>query len=117
MPFDQPDLQSGDSGDAVTRLQEDLTTVGAFSDSVDGFFGDSTTDAVVAFQEAMDISADGIVGFDTWAALEGPEATEDQQIALDDFPAIALAASQGEEPDMDNYLADLGVAPTDDGNA
>jgi peptidoglycan hydrolase-like protein with peptidoglycan-binding domain len=98
MPFDQPELQSGDEGDAVARLQEDLVAVGLYFDSVDGFFGDSTQAAVLAFQEAMDLDPDGMVTFDTWAALEGPESTEEQSYDLGHFPAMSLRCRKVTSP-------------------
>ena len=73
--FDQPILQLGDSGEAVMRLQEDLTAVGCFSDVASGSFEQSTQDAVVLFQSTVGLAADGVVNDDTWSVLEGPEAT------------------------------------------
>jgi peptidoglycan hydrolase-like protein with peptidoglycan-binding domain len=48
MPFNQPILQLGDSGEEVTRHQENLRAVGCFSNEADSSFGQPTLDAVVA---------------------------------------------------------------------
>ena len=109
MPFDRPDLQLGDSGKAVTRLQEDLVAVGCFADEPDGEFGQPTMDAVIQFQEGVGLTADGVVNADTWAVLEGPEATVDQSIDLKEFPSLALAMSHGSDETLDDYLAEFGI--------
>lgn len=64
-------LSKGDKGDKVRVLQEllrgkgyDLGTYGA-----DGDFGGATRSAVVAFQVRSGLSADGIVGKNTWRKL------------------------------------------------
>ncbi|OXM68465.1 peptidoglycan-binding domain-containing protein [Amycolatopsis vastitatis] len=114
MPFDQPDLQIGDSGPAVARLQEDLTVVGCFADAVDGSFGQTTMDAVMQLQANVGLSVDGVVSADTWAVMEGPEATVEDSIDLADFPAISLAANHGAEGDLEAYLADLGITSVGD---
>lgn len=66
-----PQLSKGDKGDKVRVLQEllrgkgyDLGTYGA-----DGDFGGATRGAVMAFQVRNHLSADGIVGKNTWRKL------------------------------------------------
>jgi peptidoglycan hydrolase-like protein with peptidoglycan-binding domain len=63
-----PTLHQGDSGAAVTELQQLLNAKGA-NIAVDGVFGDVTRAAVVQFQQQNGIVADGIVGTQTWQAL------------------------------------------------
>ena len=68
----QPDvvyLERGSSGSSVRTLQHALVAAGYELD-VDGVFGGDTDAAVRHFQSANDLSADGIVGPDTWSALE-----------------------------------------------
>jgi hypothetical protein len=62
-------LRSGDSGPGVEALQQALAKLGYDPGAVDGDFGPSTQAAVVAFQTAEDISADGVVGQETLNAL------------------------------------------------
>ncbi len=59
-----PTLRLGDSGDEVKHLQ---TLLGGLP--VDGEFGAETQAAVKNFQSRNDLTADGIVGPDTWAIL------------------------------------------------
>src|SRR5262245_52607301 len=113
MPFHQPILQFGDSGSEVTRLQEDLTAVGCFSDVADGSFGQSTFDAVVLFQSTVGLKVDGVVNEDTWSVPEGPEGTVENSIDTTDLPSLTLAVSHASDEDLNAYLADLGIDPGD----
>jgi len=60
-----------DEGDAelVKQLQQTLIAAGYDPGSVDGSFGPTTEAAVTAFQQDNGLSADGVVGPDTAAAL------------------------------------------------
>jgi hypothetical protein len=62
-------LQLGDLGPAVKVLQTDLSSLGFWVGTPDGTFGDSTQQAVWALQKAAGLSADGVVGPKTAAAL------------------------------------------------
>ena len=59
----------GSVGEAVARLQEALASAGFDPGSLDGRFGSSTEAAVREFQISRNLTADGIVGDVTWAAL------------------------------------------------
>lgn len=67
-----PVLRRGSSGEAVVRMQQLLIRAGYnFSPwGADGIFGDYTDSIVRAFQAKSGLSADGICGRLTWAALE-----------------------------------------------
>lgn len=67
-PDTSPQLQ-----DDVKALQTDLNHFG-FNVQVDGVFGSETEAAVHQFQLDHNLSSDGIVGPQTWAALEGTPA-------------------------------------------
>ena len=54
------ELRHGDTGDAVKRLQKRLKELGYFSGNVAGNYKDLTQAAVVAFQQAIGWTADGI---------------------------------------------------------
>lgn len=60
----RPTLRQGDKGDAVADLQRALKVV------ADGDFGPGTKKAVIAFQKAHGLYADGIVGRNSWALLD-----------------------------------------------
>ncbi len=67
-------LYRGSSGDKVVQLQTFLNYIGGVytsipSVTVDGSFGTATENAVRAFQRAFSLTADGIVGRNTWNAL------------------------------------------------
>lgn len=63
-------LQEGASGDGVKRLQRALTATLGSAVGIDGSFGPATTTAVRGYQTSRGLTADGIVGPDTWAALQ-----------------------------------------------
>ncbi len=63
-----PVLKKGADGPAVKRLQKALNAANQ-AVAVDGDFGNGTKRAVMAFQAAHGLEADGIVGPATWAAL------------------------------------------------
>jgi peptidoglycan L-alanyl-D-glutamate endopeptidase CwlK len=62
-------LQKGLNGSAVTSLQNALAAKGFDPGTIDGDFGPSTESAVIAFQKSQGLSADGIAGPRTQAAL------------------------------------------------
>ncbi|MDQ0191000.1 peptidoglycan-binding protein [Alicyclobacillus cycloheptanicus] len=67
----EPTVQLGSQNSAVKTLQGDLRSLGYFDTSVTGYFGSQTKAAVVSFQRSNHLTADGIVGPMTWAALLG----------------------------------------------
>ena len=62
-------LNVGSSGKSVEQLQKSVASWLGQSVEVDGVFGSKTKDAVAAFQKAVGLHADGIVGQDTGQAL------------------------------------------------
>lgn len=63
-------LKKGNSGAAVVALQAALNKAGATPAlQVDGVFGSSTTNALKTFQQKNKLTADGIAGPQTFAAL------------------------------------------------
>ena len=64
-------INTNSRGSDVTRLQQALTTRGFNPRGVDGSFGNNTRAAVIAFQRAQGITADGVVGPDTSQRLFG----------------------------------------------
>ncbi|OQD55230.1 serine/threonine protein kinase, partial [Streptomyces phaeoluteigriseus] len=63
--------RQGDTGKRVLQVQCMLTKrgYGVGDSGADGIFGSGTDTAVRAFQRDGGLSADGIVGHDTWTAL------------------------------------------------
>ena len=62
-------LRQGSTGAEVKEVQRRLKMWGYYAGSVDGIFGTATKKAVVAFQKKNGLSADGVVGRATYAAL------------------------------------------------
>ena len=64
-------LRRGSAGAAVADLQARLNAAGFPCGTPDSEFGARTRAAVIRFQQAHQLPADGIVGPDTWSALTG----------------------------------------------
>ena len=78
-------LKRGMEGADVARLQGDLITLGydVGKWGADGDFGAATESAVMAYQTAKNLDADGVVGEKTWAAI----AADLEALGDDDDPA------------------------------
>ncbi len=63
-------LKKGDRGEVVKKLQRQLKQIGIHPGPVDGIFGPLTEQAVRQFQRSRHLSEDGLVGKNTWHALE-----------------------------------------------
>ena len=63
-----PLVQQGSKGEDVRTVQY-LVTAQGHPTAVDGVFGSSTKTAVEAFQASRGLSADGVVGAQTWPQL------------------------------------------------
>lgn len=61
--------KKGASGATVTEIQTRLKNWGYYSGEVDGMFGSATEKAVKYFQQKNGLTADGVVGTQTLAAL------------------------------------------------
>ena len=67
-------VRRGNSGDAVRGVQVEFQFRNGSGDptqgvQIDGIFGPQTEQAVRGFQDALDVTVDGIVGPVTWRAL------------------------------------------------
>ena len=63
-------VHPNDTGTPVKQLQAALIKLGYLKGKADGIFGPGTKAAVVAFQSASNLTADGIAGAKTLAALK-----------------------------------------------
>ena len=77
-PDYRPTLRKGDSGTYVTLMQTMLIQRGfsCGSSGADGKFGNGTLAALKAFQKASGLTADGVCGPKSWAALQSTEPTK-----------------------------------------
>ena len=66
----RPSLKLGDQGDDVLELQKYLIKLNYLSGTPDGIFGFNTERAVRNFQKDYNILINGVVGNNTWVALE-----------------------------------------------
>jgi peptidoglycan hydrolase-like protein with peptidoglycan-binding domain len=65
----RPVLRLGSTGPDVVALQQRLTALGYNTGTTNGSFAAGTQTAVMNFQKAKNLQADGVVGPTTWAAL------------------------------------------------
>lgn len=68
-------LKEGMKSSAVTTMQKKLKALGYMSENATGYFGSATKKAVIEFQKANRLEADGIAGTATLSALYGDSAT------------------------------------------
>jgi len=70
----EPVLRTGSRGDEVKNLQSRLTALGYYTGDLDGQFGAMTKTAVIDFQRANGLEADGMVGTETKTLLFSAQA-------------------------------------------
>lgn len=76
--MNEPILRSGAQGDWVFYLQQLLGQAGYDPGGLDGDFGAGTLSALQAFQRDYGLTADGVAGPATWAALTGGTTPTDE---------------------------------------
>jgi hypothetical protein len=100
-----PELKQGEEGEWVSYLQQLLEDAGFPPGPIDGKFGPVTEAAVCSYQDAYQLTVDGIVGPETWGQLTW---TWD----WDEFPVLAeILRHQG---NGETLLAAYGIT-LDDG--
>ena len=65
-----PLIRQGSRGAYVLIAQDDLNTLGFATGGLDGIFGTKTNDAVLRYQRSRGLTADGIIGCNTWRSLQ-----------------------------------------------
>ena len=65
-----PLLKRGSISNYVLIAQDDLNTLGFRTGGLDGIFGSQTRNAVLQYQRSRSLSADGIIGCNTWRSLQ-----------------------------------------------
>ena len=73
-------VQEGDRGSEVIALQQRLQQLGYFQGNVTGYFGSLTKQAVISFQQAKGLTADGLVGTNTQASLDDKLSSKPQPV-------------------------------------
>lgn len=102
----RPTLKNGSTGEAVKTLQARLNELGYSCGIVDGVFGAKTVAAVKSFQTANGLTADGIVGTQTWAALDAASATYRVKVTDD---ALNIRSGPGTGYKIVDCIKDHGV--------
>ena len=108
-------LQSGDKGAAVIALQKRLAELGFWMSSTDGSYGDTTQQAVLAFQKAAGLERDGVAGPQTMKALQtgvtvAPHSTAGHVIEVDKTRQLVLIVNNGKIADIFNTSTGSGQA-------
>jgi N-acetylmuramoyl-L-alanine amidase len=90
--------RQGSSGETVKTIQTKLKNWGYYSGTVDGVFGSQTTAAVKYFQRQNGLTADGVVGSATLAALgiTDSSSTGSQQNNVALLAKVISAEARGE---------------------
>ena len=65
-----PQIKRGSISTYVLIAQDDLNTLGFRTGGLDGIFGTQTENAVRSYQQISGLTADGIVGCNTWRSLQ-----------------------------------------------
>lgn len=65
-----PLIKRGSLSNYVLIAQDDLNTLGFRTGGLDGIFGSATQEAVKNYQRKVGLTADGIVGCNTWSSLQ-----------------------------------------------
>jgi peptidoglycan hydrolase-like protein with peptidoglycan-binding domain len=118
----RPMLRVGSRGPEVEALQQQLAAAG-HECAVDGQFGPRTHAAVVAFQRARGLAADGVVGPMTWAALGSGGATTTTETTTPDTtttttnPTTPGPTTPGPTPDTTTTTTGEGKDAGGDGAA
>lgn len=88
--------RQGDRGSSVTTIQTKLKNWGYYNGAVDGIFGSQTSEAVRYFQRKNGLTADGVVGSATQAALgmSSPESQQSGDVYL--LAKVISAEARGE---------------------
>lgn len=73
-PTPEPVLRTGSRGEDVKTLQARLQDLGYYTGETDGQFGAGTQTAVIEFQRANGLEADGMAGTETKTILYSPQA-------------------------------------------
>jgi peptidoglycan hydrolase-like protein with peptidoglycan-binding domain len=93
-------VQQGSNGSSVLNLQKRLTHLGFWIGSVDGSYGDTTQQAVLAAQKASGLGRDGVAGPLTLAAIQRgvtltPRSTSGHWLEIDKAKQLLLIVTNG----------------------
>ena len=94
----------GSTGSEVSQIQSRLKEWGYYNGVIDGIYGTATKNAVVKFQKANGLTADGIVGSKTLAAIGISGASSNNSADYELLARLISAEARGE-----TYLGQVAV--------
>ncbi|GAB4384243.1 MAG: hypothetical protein Kow00121_47430 [Elainellaceae cyanobacterium] len=94
----RPVLRVGSEGEPVSELQAMLKLLGYYSGAIDGVYRASTAAAVSAFQQAIGLQADGVVGAETWNQLLPPSPPASATASTAPSPSTSPASTATPAP-------------------
>ncbi len=83
----------GSRGNEVRQIQTRLKDWGYYNGNVDGIYGTQTKNAVIKFQKKHGLTADGIAGKNTLAAIGLPTGTSNSSNSNSDYNLLARVIS------------------------
>ncbi|MGI6678407.1 MAG: spore cortex-lytic enzyme [Dehalobacterium sp.] len=89
----RPTLYWGSSGSNVTLVQQKLSSWGYYKGPIDGYLGASTFNAIKDFQRKNGLTADGIVGTQTYNALGIVSGTTGQTTSPPEYQPSKVSVS------------------------
>lgn len=98
-------LRYGSEGADVVTLQNRLITLGYLTGTADGKFGRVTKSALIAFQKANGLTADGVAGTATQAALSSGSAKSN---TVSTTTTLRIGSVSDAVKDLQNRLISLG---------
>ena len=111
-------LCRGSKGEKVRQLQQALINYGYLSGSADGKFGPITEQAVIQFQKANNLTADGLAGTKTLALLlGGTSASASQSTSSSSSQASSTSSSSSSSASSASSSASSAPASTSSSSA
>jgi peptidoglycan hydrolase-like protein with peptidoglycan-binding domain len=118
---DEPQLQKGsDTRDWVVYLHQLLASAGYWNGGETGEFGDELEAAVIAYQSAAGLTANGVVDANTWNMLTGSGSSSPEQgqsagggilFSWDEFPELAASYNMTDDNAVKQDLVAMGLDP------
>lgn len=106
-------LRRGDSGSAVTWLQESLATLGYYEGEITGSYGSLTKEAVRLFQRGNNLSSDGVAGRNTIRAIaqavEEKERREQEALLWQETGGLSGGAAQEDAQEDQEWITTLSL--------
>ena len=105
-------VKPGDRNSEVMALQQRLQRLGYFNGPTTGYYGPLTKQAVLRYQRAKGLSADGVVGTSTKSALQGQRK---QAVEEPPHPIWQIGDRDSKVREIQKILADSGYPSSTNG--